>query len=167
MRPEISGPVIIHRLDMSTSGILVLARHKEAHRLVQDQFIKHQVQKRYTALLAGEIPNPTGLIDLPLRVDLDDRPRQMVCDIYGKPAQTRYEVQEVAHHRTRIHFYPLTGRTHQLRVHAAHSLGLHTPIVGDDLYGVKADRLHLHAGYIAFAHPSSGEAISFEVPDPF
>lgn len=167
LRPDITGPVIIHRLDMSTSGIIVLAKHKEAHRIVQDQFIKHQVSKRYTALLDGRIPSEKGMITLPLRVDLDDRPRQMVCYTYGKHAQTKYQVVEVVNEKTRIYFFPLTGRTHQLRVHAAHSLGLHTPIVGDDLYGSKADRLHLHAGYISFRHPDSNEQLVFEVADPF
>lgn len=167
LRPKISGPVIIHRLDMSTSGIIVLAKHKDAHRIVQDQFIKHQVIKRYTALLDGCIPTEQGMITLPLRVDLDDRPRQMVCYTYGKHAQTKYQVVEVSAGRTRIHFFPLTGRTHQLRVHAAHSLGLHTPIVGDDLYGKKANRLHLHAGYIEFRHPDSNEQLVFEIADPF
>lgn len=165
--PEITGPVIIHRLDMSTSGILVLAKHKEAHQFIQDQFIQHTVEKRYTALLDGIIENIEGLIDLPLRVDLEDRPRQVVCYEYGKPAQTKYKVVSIENSKTRIHYYPLTGRTHQLRVHSAHRKGLNTPIVGDDLYGIRADRLHLHAGYIAFVHPSTMEKITFEVADPF
>ncbi len=167
LRPDIRGPVIIHRLDMSTSGILVLAKHKEAHQFIQDQFIKHTVQKRYTALLDGVPENKEGLVDLPLRVDLDDRPRQMVCYAHGRPAQTRYEVVSIENGKTKIHFFPLTGRTHQLRVHAAHRLGLNCSIVGDDLYGQRADRLHLHAGYIAFVHPSSKEKVTFNVPDPF
>ncbi|MFD2744431.1 RluA family pseudouridine synthase [Sphingobacterium populi] len=167
LRAEITGPVIIHRLDMSTSGIIVLAKHKEAHRIIQDQFIKHEVVKRYTAILDGHLANKNGTISLPLRVDLDDRPRQMVCYTHGKPAHTNYTVVKVEDGKTRIHFFPLTGRTHQLRVHAAHSLGLNTPIVGDDLYGKKADRLHLHAGYIAFRHPISLERVVFEVADPF
>ncbi len=167
LRAEITGPIIIHRLDMSTSGIIVLAKHKEAHRIIQDQFIKHEVVKRYTAILDGHLANKNGTISLPLRVDLDDRPRQMVCYTHGKPAHTNYTVVKVEDGKTRIHFFPLTGRTHQLRVHAAHSLGLNTPIVGDDLYGKKADRLHLHAGYIAFRHPISLERVVFEVADPF
>ncbi|MGN5953857.1 pseudouridine synthase [Sphingobacterium lactis] len=165
--PDIDSPLIIHRLDMSTSGILVLAKTKSAHQYIQDQFIKHTVQKRYTALLNGEIDTTSGIIDLPLRVDLDDRPRQVVCYTYGKPAQTKYEVQEVKDGKTRIHFYPLTGRTHQLRVHAAHNKGLSCPIVGDDLYGKRAERLHLHAGYISFIHPISLDRIEFTVADPF
>lgn len=167
MYPDITGPVIIHRLDMSTSGIMVIAKNKEAHQFIQDQFIQHTIKKRYTALLDGIIEEKEGLIDLPLRVDLEDRPRQVVCYEYGKPAQTKYKVVSIEGNNTRIHYYPLTGRTHQLRVHSAHSKGLNTPIVGDDLYGKRADRLHLHAGYISFIHPVTKEAISFDVADPF
>ncbi|MEI5985166.1 MULTISPECIES: RluA family pseudouridine synthase [Sphingobacterium] len=165
--PEITGPLIIHRLDMSTSGILVLAKNKESHQFIQDQFIKHTVKKRYTAILDGVIDQQEGLIDLPLRVDLDDRPRQVVCYEYGKPAQTKFRVQAIENGRTRIHYFPLTGRTHQLRVHSAHKKGLFCPILGDDLYGQRADRLHLHAGFIEFTHPISKERISFTLEDPF
>lgn len=167
MYPDIKCPIIIHRLDMSTSGILVLAKNKEAHQIIQDQFIQHTVNKRYTALLEGIIVDVEGLIDLPLRVDLDDRPRQMVCYEYGKAARTEYKVVAIEGNRTRIHYFPLTGRTHQLRVHSAHVKGLNAPIVGDDLYGNRADRLHLHAGFISFKHPKSGELMRFEVADPF
>lgn len=165
--PEITGPLIIHRLDMSTSGILVLAKNKESHQFIQDQFIKHTVKKRYTAILDGVIEQQEGFIDLPLRVDLDDRPRQVVCYEYGKPAQTKFVVQAIENGRTRIHYFPLTGRTHQLRVHSAHKKGLFCPILGDDLYGQRADRLHLHAGFIEFTHPISKERISFTLKDPF
>ncbi|WP_312135917.1 pseudouridine synthase [Sphingobacterium sp.] len=165
--PDIKSPIIIHRLDMSTSGILVLAKNKEAHQIIQDQFIQHTVNKRYTALLEGVIEESEGLIDLPLRVDLDDRPRQMVCYEYGKPARTEFKVVAIEGNRTRIHYFPLTGRTHQLRVHSAHVKGLNAPIVGDDLYGNRADRLHLHAGSISFKHPKTGELMRFEVTDPF
>lgn len=164
---DITGPVIIHRLDMSTSGILVLAKNKEAHQYIQEQFINHTVVKRYTALLDGVIEKKSGIIDLPLRVDLEDRPRQMVCYTHGKPARTKYEVVEVKDGRTRIYYYPLSGRTHQLRVHSAHNKGLNTPIVGDDLYGKRADRLYLHAAYISFIHPTTKIKIEFEVPAPF
>lgn len=165
--PEVSGPVIIHRIDMSTSGILVLAKHKEAHQFIQKQFIQHTVTKRYTAILDGILIQQTGLIDLPLRVDLDDRPRQVVCYEYGKPAKTKFNVLAHENGRTRIHFFPLTGRTHQLRVHAAHHLGLHTPILGDDLYGQRADRLYLHAGFIQFVHPKTRKLVTFTAEDPF
>lgn len=165
--PHISSPMIIHRLDMSTSGIMILAKNKYAHQFIQEQFINHSIQKRYTALLDGPIEQQSGIIELPLRVDLEDRPRQVVCYTYGKPAKTRYEVIEIKDNKTKIHYYPLTGRTHQLRVHSAHSKGLNTPIVGDDLYGKRADRLHLHAGYIKFVHPTSKQTLEFSVPDPF
>lgn len=165
--PDISGPLIIHRLDMSTSGILVLAKNKEAHQFIQDQFIRHTVKKRYTALLDGIIHTTEGVIDFPLRVDLEDRPRQMLCYEHGKRARTQYRVVAVEGDKTRIHYFPLTGRTHQLRVHSAHQKGLNTPICGDDLYGKRADRLYLHAGYIQFVHPGTKKTVSFEVADPF
>lgn len=165
--PKIDSPLIIHRLDMSTSGILILAKTKSAHQFIQEQFINHTVEKRYTALLDGIIRQTDGLIDLPLRVDLDDRPRQVVCYKYGKPAQTKYKIISIEGNKTRIHYFPLTGRTHQLRVHSAHFAGLNTPIVGDDLYGTKADRLHLHAGFIKFIHPITRQKITFQIEDPF
>jgi len=167
MRPEVSGPVVIHRLDMSTSGLLVLAKHKEAHWFIQRQFIARTVEKRYAALLDGTLETVEGLVDLPLRVDLDDRPRQLVCHDHGRPAQTRYRALSVENGRTRVHFFPLTGRTHQLRIHAAHPAGLDCPIVGDDLYGKRADRLCLHAGRIAFVHPRSGKRVEFVADEPF
>lgn len=165
--PEITGPIIIHRLDMSTSGLLIVAKHKDAHQFIQDQFIRHTIKKRYTALLEGIIQKKEGFIDFPMRVDLDDRPRQMLCYQYGKPARTAFQVVGIEGNRTRVHYFPLTGRTHQLRVHSAHIKGLNAPIVGDDLYGSRADRLHLHAGYIAFIHPRTLKKMEFELPDPF
>nr|WP_246454750.1 RNA pseudouridine synthase [Hyunsoonleella aquatilis] len=113
----------------------MVAKNEKTHKNLQKQFIDRTVKKRYVALLDGEITQKEGVIDLPLRVDLDNRPRQLVCYEHGKPAKTKFEVVEVKHGKTRIHFYPITGRTHQLRVHAAHVDGLNTPIVGDDLYG--------------------------------
>lgn len=162
-----AGPIIIHRLDMSTSGLLVVAKNKMAHQFIQDQFIQHTITKEYIALLDGVIEQECGLIDLPLRVDLDDRPRQMVCYTYGKPAQTKWERIAVENGKTRVRFYPLTGRTHQLRMHAVHPEGLNTPILGDDLYGRKANRLHLHAAFIKFVHPGSRQEISFQIPSDF
>ncbi|QIH34987.1 RluA family pseudouridine synthase [Sphingobacterium sp. DR205] len=162
-----AGPIIIHRLDMSTSGLLVVAKNKVAHQFIQDQFIQHTITKEYIALLDGVIEQECGLIDLPLRVDLDDRPRQMVCYTYGKPAQTKWERIAVENGKTRVRFYPLTGRTHQLRMHAVHPEGLNTPILGDDLYGRKANRLHLHAAFIKFIHPGSRQEISFQIPSDF
>lgn len=165
--PQATGPLIVHRLDMSTSGIMVIAKTKEANKELQSQFIKRHVKKRYVALLDGILENKSGSIDLPLRVDLDDRPRQLVCYSYGKSARTNFEVIEVKNGKTKIHFYPITGRTHQLRVHSAHPLGLNIPIVGDDLYGKKAQRLHLHAEWIQFTHPTTNEKMQITVAADF
>ena len=158
---NISGPIIIHRLDMATSGLLVLAKNKKAHKIIQSQFINKTVQKRYTALLDGIITDDKGTINLPLRVDLDDRPRQLVCYENGKPAETKWEVIERKGGKTKVHFYPISGRTHQLRMHASHSLGLNTSIVGDDLYGSKSNRLYLHADTLEFSHPTTKKRMSF------
>lgn len=165
--PHATGPIIVHRLDMSTSGILVLALNKESHKHLQQQFIKRKVTKRYIALLDGIVEHPSGYLDLPLRVDLDDRPRQMVCYENGKTAQTKYEVIERKANKTLIYFYPITGRTHQLRMHASHILGLNAPIIGDDLYGKKANRLHLHAETLEFTHPKTKEVMKFQVDPNF
>jgi tRNA pseudouridine32 synthase / 23S rRNA pseudouridine746 synthase len=108
-----------------------------------------------------------GEIELPLRVDLDNRPHQLVCYEHGKAAKTIWELIEVKEGKSRVYFYPITGRTHQLRVHAAHHLGLNSPIVGDDLYGTVSDRLHLHAERIEFTHPVTKELIILEAPAPF
>lgn len=160
--PDATGPLIVHRLDMSTSGIMLIAKSEAIYVQLQSQFIKRTVKKCYEALLDGVLDEKKGIIDLPLRVDLEDRPRQMVCYEYGKPAFTRWEVISIENGKTRVHFYPLTGRTHQLRVHASHPLGLNAPIVGDDLYGLKANRLHLHAKSIIFIHPVTGLEIPID-----
>lgn len=165
--PDATGPMIVHRLDMSTSGVMVVTKTKEAHENLQRQFAERTVKKWYVALLDGAPEQENGWIDLPLRVDLDDRPRQLVCFEHGKPARTRWEVAERLEGKTKIRFYPVTGRTHQLRVHAAHLLGLHAPITGDDLYGTKADRLYLHAETLEFLHPKTGEIVQFSVPAEF
>lgn len=165
--PTATGPLIVHRLDMSTSGLLIIAKNKEVHQQIQRQFIKRNVQKRYVALLAGVIQEDEGVIDLPLRVDLDDRPRQLVCYEHGKSAVTHWKVIKRTATQTLIHFYPITGRTHQLRVHAAHDLGLQVPIVGDDLYGTKTNRLHLHAEWIQINHPITNKKIQFQVDPEF
>jgi tRNA pseudouridine32 synthase/23S rRNA pseudouridine746 synthase len=134
---------------------------------LQRQFIKRRVQKRYTALLDGIVESDEGVIDLPLRVDLDDRPRQLVCYEHGKNAVTKWKVMERKDGKTLVHFFPITGRTHQLRVHSAHPSGLNIPIVGDDLYGKKENRLHLHAAFIAFIHPVTREEVRFELEADF
>lgn len=157
--PNATGPLIVHRLDMSTSGLMLIAKEEETYVKLQSQFIKRTIKKRYVALLDGILEENEGFIDLPLRVDLDDRPRQLVCYEHGKQAQTKWEKIEVRNNQTLVYFYPITGRTHQLRVHASHELGLKTPIVGDDLYGSKANRLHLHAESLTFEHPISKESI--------
>lgn len=165
--PTATGPLIVHRLDMSTSGILLLTKTKEANKVLQSQFINRTVKKRYVALLDGELTEKKGTIKLPLRVDLDDRPKQLVDFKYGKNAETNWEIISKENGKTRVYFYPITGRTHQLRVHAAHKNGLNTPIIGDDLYGKKANRLHLHAQFIEFFHPSTNEKMSFTVEADF
>lgn len=165
--PNATGPLIVHRLDMSTSGILVLTKTKEANKKVQSQFINRTVKKRYVALLDGHLSNESGKIKLPLRVDLDDRPKQLVDFVHGKNAETKWTVIRKEENKTRVHFYPITGRTHQLRVHAAHKNGLNTPIIGDDLYGKKSNRLHLHAEFISFLHPTTNEKMSFKVDANF
>ena len=165
--PNATGPLIVHRLDMSTSGLLLFAKSEEIYVKLQSQFIKRTIKKRYVALLDGILEKNEGFIDLPLRVDLDDRPRQLVCYEHGKPAQTKWEKIEVRNNQTLVYFYPITGRTHQLRVHASHELGLKTPIVGDDLYGKKANRLHLHAESLTFEHPVSKELITLKAEIQF
>ncbi len=158
--PNATGPLIVHRLDMSTSGIMLIAKSEEIYKNLQRQFIKRTVQKRYVAILDGIVSQNEGYIDLPLRVDLDNRPNQLVCYEHGKSARTKFEVISRENNKTRIYFFPITGRTHQLRVHASHKLGLNCPIIGDDLYGTKADRLHLHAEEITFEHPINKERIT-------
>lgn len=158
--PNATGPLIVHRLDMSTSGLMLIAKDEEAYVKLQNQFIKRTIKKRYVALLDGVLQENEGFIDLPLRVDLDDRPRQLVCFEHGKKAQTKWEKIEIRDNKTLVYFYPITGRTHQLRVHASHELGLKTPIVGDDLYGSKANRLHLHAESLTFEHPITKEPLT-------
>ena len=171
-------PVIVHRLDMDTSGLLLVARTREAHKALQQQFLDHTVSKSYLALLEG-VPHEgltgehvvwhsshTGTITLPLRPDLDDRPRQLVDFVHGKPAVTRFHLLKVIDGHQLIALTPVTGRTHQLRMHCAHHLGLNCPILGDPLYGNAiepsaniAQRLYLHAEQITFRHPSSGKIV--------
>lgn len=165
--PQASGPLIVHRLDMSTSGLLVIALNKRAHKALQKQFIERTVEKRYVALVAGNVEADTGTIELPLRLDFDDKPRQLVCYQHGKASTTYWKVLAREANVTRLHLYPKTGRTHQLRVHCAHKLGLNMPIVGDDHYGTKAERLHLHAEYLALRHPITRAEMIFEVPAEF
>jgi tRNA pseudouridine32 synthase / 23S rRNA pseudouridine746 synthase len=169
--PQATGPLIVHRLDMSTSGLMVIALTKRAHKNLQQQFINRTVNKRYIALIDGILTPAEGHINLPLRVDLDDRPRQLVCEKYGKIAETTWQLigQNVGENKqqSKVYLYPKTGRTHQLRVHCAHVRGLNMPIVGDDLYGKKAKRLHLHAQLLAFTHPITKQPMNFTVDADF
>ena len=195
--PDATGPLLVHRLDMDTSGLLLAAKDKDIHAQLQAQFESRSVKKRYLALLEG-VPQgkePKGFIRLPMRPDYDNRPFQLVDFEYGKPAVTRYEIlsplangtspyplhkgdvnsarQNYPHgenthkERTLIHYYPETGRTHQLRVHSAHPDGMNCPIVGDPLYGQPADRLYLHAEYLEFRHPITGEWKKVQTKLPF
>jgi tRNA pseudouridine32 synthase/23S rRNA pseudouridine746 synthase len=155
-------PLIIHRLDMDTSGLLVVAKTQEAHRHIQRQFLKRTVSKRYTALLSKVIDQSEGEIDLPLSADVFNRPRQLVCFTTGKKSVTKWKVVKRYESMTRVDFWPLTGRTHQLRMHSAHELGLNAPIVGDDLYGTASERMYLHAAQLEFIHPEKREKVRFE-----
>lgn len=157
--PEAESPMIVHRLDMATSGLLIIAKDKKTHQHLQAQFKNRSIRKKYIALLDGVVPEDEGTIELPLCPNPLDRPRQMVDTQYGKPAITYYQVLERTDKYTRIAFYPHTGRTHQLRVHAAHPSGLHCPIIGDELYGKKDKRLYLHAESIEFTHPVNGQSM--------
>jgi tRNA pseudouridine32 synthase/23S rRNA pseudouridine746 synthase len=165
--PLASGPLIVHRLDMATSGIMVIAKSKMVHKRLQNQFIKRTVNKKYVALLDGIIEKDNGIIDLPLRGDIDDRPRQLVCYEHGKNAKTEWEKINCVDNKTKVYFHPITGRTHQLRIHASHPLGLNTAIVGDELYGKSEKRLYLHAESISFTHPTTNEKMSFSSNSEF
>lgn len=165
--PEAEGPFVIHRLDMATSGLLVFALTRRANKSLQKQFISRAVQKRYVAMVEGEILEPCGDISLPMRGDPDDRPRQLVCYEHGKVAETHWELIECVNQRSKLYMYPKTGRTHQLRVHCAHHLGLNMPMVGDILYGQKANRLHLHAERLELDHPYSKERLVFQANADF
>jgi tRNA pseudouridine32 synthase/23S rRNA pseudouridine746 synthase len=165
--PHATGPLLVHRLDLDTSGLLVAALDSRTHAALQRQFAQREIHKRYVAWVEGLVQGEEGTIDFPMRVDLDDRPRQIHDPVHGKSAVTRWRVLERRGQRTRVAFFPLTGRTHQLRVHAAHPLGLGAPIVGDRLYGHEDVRLHLHAESLSFQHPETGQRVSFERPAPF
>jgi len=169
--PGFSGPLIVHRLDMSTSGIMVIAKTDYSYKKIQSQFIDGTVEKRYIAMLDGTVSENEGTIDLPLRDDYNDRPRQIVCRANGKPAKTKWKCLEHSYGNNKTYskvlFMPLTGRTHQLRVHAAHPHGLNIPIRGDNLYGIPDNRLYLHAQRIEFIHPVPGGPISFQVDEDF
>ena len=149
--PQATGPLIVHRLDMDTSGLMLIALTEDKYHELQTLFLQRRIHKVYHALLEREMPiGQEGDISLPLRPDFDDRPRQMVDPKHGKAAQTHYRVLENRDGHALLELRPITGRTHQLRVHCAHPLGLDNPIIGDRLYGKTAERLMLHAEEITF-----------------
>ena len=162
--PEATGPLIVHRLDMATSGVLLIAKTEFAYHRLQKAFLNHQIQKKYVAIISGKDIPEKGIISLPLLPDYLNRPRQIVNHEQGKEAITEYEILErIDGSHLRIALYPKTGRTHQLRVHCAHQEGLNAPILGDPLYGnEKAARLHLHAEEITFEHPLTGKKITIK-----
>jgi tRNA pseudouridine32 synthase / 23S rRNA pseudouridine746 synthase len=166
------GPLIVHRLDMETSGLMVLALDPDAHRELSRRFAERRVDKVYVAVLDGRIGGDSGEVDLPVRLDVGNRPYQVVDHEHGRPALTRWRVLGRDTGSTRIEFLPVTGRTHQLRLHAAQPVaggGLGCPILGDSLYGDPgaAPRLLLHAASLGFEAPGTGEKVIFESPVPF
>ena len=164
MQQRYPGAFVAHRLDMGTSGLLIVAKTLDAYHDLQQQFIKHEVKKKYVAMLEGRCKKEEvkGTISLPLRPDPMNRPRQIVDMEHGKRAMTEYEF--LSDHLVAL--YPQTGRTHQLRIHCAHPDGLGCPIVGDELYGTKGERLMLHAAEIWFRHPITKEAMHLVSPPP-
>lgn len=169
--PDATGPLVVHRLDLDTSGLLLCAKDLATAKALQRLFSLRQIDKHYVAWLDGNVAADHGHVTLPLRVDVDDRPRNIFDPVFGKPADTEWRVLSREHGRTRVRFTPHTGRSHQLRVHAAHPQGLDAPIVGDRLYGRTApaddERLQLHAERLAFVHPVSGALLVVEQPAPF
>jgi tRNA pseudouridine32 synthase/23S rRNA pseudouridine746 synthase len=160
---------IVHRLDMATSGIMVFARDKNALRNLQQQFQHRQTDKSYQAIIAGHLMPKQGAINLPMRCDWPNRPKQMVCYEFGKKSLTRWRVIDYIEGNTRVELLPFTGRSHQLRIHC-NALG--HPILGDNLYGTEysqsaTEQLCLHAQSLTFAHPSSNEMMTFTSPAPF
>ncbi|WP_316897770.1 RluA family pseudouridine synthase [Pseudodesulfovibrio indicus] len=159
----------VHRLDQDTSGLLALALTAEAHRDLSMQFMDRLVGKRYTALIDGVLKEPGGVIELKFRLDPNNRPYQVYDPVKGKRGVTRWRNLGVEDGRTRVEFMPLTGRTHQLRLHASHAKGLGFPIVGDRLYGTGTEpgQLKLHASLLRFRHPVTREPMEFVSPAPF
>lgn len=169
--PEATGPLMVHRLDTDTSGLLLVALDPDAQRALSMQFEARTVAKAYAAVLDGLVSQDEGQIDLPLRLDPGNRPFQLVDSHYGRPALTRFRVLERSAGRTRVQFNPVTGRTHQLRVHAAHPGGLNAPILGDVLYHPRGrasgPRLLLHASYLAFNDPDTDRRVEVHAPPEF
>jgi tRNA pseudouridine32 synthase / 23S rRNA pseudouridine746 synthase len=157
--PAATGPLVVHRLDMDTSGLLVFGLDAEAQRELSMQFENREVEKRYVALVEGVMGAERGQIDVPMRADIENRPVQIVDVVHGRPSVTRWRLLSVETDRSRVELEPLTGRTHQLRVHMAH---VGHAIVGDVLYGSgerSGPRLMLHAAWLRFRAPGSGECV--------
>ncbi|MDE0768460.1 MAG: pseudouridine synthase [Opitutaceae bacterium] len=168
---DFPGALMIHRLDLGTSGVMILALNKTVNANLCRQFIDRKVTKTYTGLLSGALAEPEGMIDIPIIKDLDNFPYQKVCLQTGKPAQSRYRLLDYCPERnvSRVEFTPITGRTHQLRVH---SQAIGHSILGCDLYassevGAMSNRLMLHATSLVFDHPTTGERTTGECPVPF
>ena len=167
MFPSESKPLIVHRLDMATSGVLLFAKTSAMHTTMQSLFESRNIQKQYIAILDGIVKEDSGTISLPMILNPQERPLQMVNFTHGKEAITHYRVIDRKDGKTRIAFSPVTGRTHQLRVHSSHPDGLNAPIVGDMLYGTHADRLYLHAQSVVFTHPVTKKVIHITTDCPF
>ncbi|HYE01806.1 MAG TPA: RluA family pseudouridine synthase [Phycisphaerales bacterium] len=172
--PGASGPLVVHRLDMDTSGLLVLGLDPDAQRELSRQFEAREVEKTYTALVEGTVPLESGTIDAPIRADIARRPIQVIDRAHRRPAITVFRVVAFEPGRTRLELVPLTGRTHQLRVHTADAASWPDrtphPIVGDVLYGHaerEAERLMLHASLLIFTEPGTGRRVTFRCPVPF
>ena len=161
------GSMVAHRLDMSTSGIILVAKTEEAYHALQEQFTERVIKKKYFAIVEGIPKNEHGIVNLPLSSDPMNRPCQIVDHEHGKQAITEYRILATRQDYTLLALWPHTGRTHQLRMHCAHHEGLGCPILGDELYGRKADRLYLQAQAITFVHPLTNKRMHFELPYPF
>jgi len=159
----------VHRLDMDTSGLMVVALTKEAHRHLSRQFHERETRKKYIALLAGVLEQDEGTIELPFRLDVENRPIQIYDEVHGKMGITHWKKIAVEGSYTRVEFVPVTGRTHQLRLHAYHEKGLGVPIVGDPFYGTGTGpgQMKLHACELSFAHPATGEEQTFRSEPAF
>lgn len=160
---------IVHRLDMATSGIMVFARNKEALRNLQQQFQHRKTEKSYQAIVAGRLTPSQGAINLPMRCDWPNRPKQMVCYEFGKKSLTRWRIMDFIEGNTRVELLPFTGRSHQLRIHCE---ALGHPILGDNLYGTQysqnaTEQLCLHAQSLSFSHPKTNTWLTFASPAPF
>ncbi len=165
--PDATGPLLVHRLDMDTSGLLMLAKTRSVHRQLQQLFEQRRVVKHYVAIVQGVLEGLGGIVALPIRADIDDRPRQIVCFEHGKPSITVWRKIQQTKDCTRVLFKPVTGRTHQLRVHSAASQGLGYPIAGDRLYGEANKRLMLHAHSLEFEHPVTLKKLKITSSLPF